>query len=158
MKDYFLRLYIYNNWANEKYFDLLKRLPNVPERIHLLFSHTVVAQRLWLKRIVGDPDLSDHIWTIVPWEELHAIARQNNKNWLDYLNRSDEAEFSRVLSYYNFQKIHYNNLVSDIIIHTANHGTYHRAQFAILLRQNNIDPPNTDFITFVRETEGSKVG
>ncbi len=32
------------------------------------------------------------------------------------------------------------------------HGTYHRGQIAAALRAADITPPNTDFITFVRET------
>jgi uncharacterized damage-inducible protein DinB len=40
----------------------------------------------------------------------------------------------------------------DILTHVAMHGTYHRGQIAAALRAADITPPNTDFITFVRET------
>lgn len=155
MKEYFLRLYTYNHWANDRYFQLFDRTGIVPERVQLLMSHVLVAQKLWLTRIKGNPDLSLHIWKTLPIEELKAMAVENTKNWLAYLSSADQAEFDRMMSYQNFQKIDYTNRVSDIIIHTANHATYHRAQFAVIFRQIGIDPPNTDFITFAREFSGA---
>lgn len=153
MKEYFIRLYKYNHWANERYFTVLRKLDVIPERIHLLLSHTIVAQKLWLSRIVGNPDFSLHIWKTLPLEDLIKMADETTANWLNYLQSGDDKEFSRILSYINFQKIPYETMISDIIIHTANHATYHRAQYAILLRQNGIDPPNTDFITYSREVK-----
>jgi uncharacterized damage-inducible protein DinB len=151
MKEYFLKLYRYNHWANERYLDVFKKLPHIPERAHLLMSHTLTAQKLWLKRIVGDRDIdSINIWEILPLTDLDRISQENNINWLSYLENNSEEEFNRILSYVNYQKLPYNTVISDIIIHTANHATYHRAQYAILLRQNGIDPPNTDFITYSR--------
>ncbi len=152
MKDYFLRLYAYNQWANERYFSVCKELPHVPERIHLLFSHVVAAQQLWLKRILGEEDIASiHIWKTIPWEELHILSRETHLRWMNYLEDITENELNRLLSYVNFQQKPYKTVISDIIIHTANHATYHRAQFAISLREQHIDPPNTDFITFSRE-------
>ncbi|MCS7019533.1 MAG: DinB family protein [Cytophagales bacterium] len=154
MKEYFLRLYTYNHWANDRYLQLFEQHSPIPERVQLLMSHVLVAQKLWLTRIKGNPDLSLHIWKTLPIGELKTLAVENTKNWLAYLAAADQAEFDRMLSYQNFQKIHYTNRVSDIIIHTANHATYHRAQFAVLFRQIGIEPPNTDFITFAREFSG----
>ena len=154
MKEYFLRLYTYNHWANERYFHLFDRQRAIPDRVQLLMSHVLVAQKLWLSRIQGKPDLSLHIWKSLPIDELKAMAIANTKNWLAYLSGADQAEFDRLMDYQNFQKIDYTNRVSDIIIHTANHATYHRAQFAVLFRQEGVEPPNTDFITFAREFSG----
>jgi len=154
MKEYFLRLYTYNHWANERYFQIVDCQSQIPERMHLLMSHVLVAQKLWLSRIQGNPDLSLHIWKPLPMEELKETAVENTKNWMAYLSQADQAEFDRMMSYQNFQKIDYTNRVSDIIIHTVNHATYHRAQYAVMLRQVGIEPPNTDFITFAREFSG----
>jgi uncharacterized damage-inducible protein DinB len=161
MKEHFIKLYTYNHWANFRYFDFLKTLDQtqIPERIHLLASHVLTAQKLWLTRIKGNPDLSIHIWQTLPWETLENLAIENTKNWLAYLQSANQEEFDRVMFYQNFQKIDYENLVSDIIIQCINHATYHRAQYAQLIRQNvGITPPNTDFITFAREFDGNLSG
>ncbi|GAB4332669.1 MAG: hypothetical protein OHK0038_08480 [Flammeovirgaceae bacterium] len=159
MKKHFIRLFIYNDWANKRYFDFLKNIPSseIPERIQLLASHVITAQKLWLTRILGNPDLSIHIWKPLPWQTLEEMSAENTRSWINYLQNSDEQEFERILSYENFQKIHYENFVSDIIMQCINHATYHRAQYAILLRQANITPPNTDFITFAREYKSERI-
>jgi uncharacterized damage-inducible protein DinB len=38
--------------------------------------------------------------------------------------------------------------------HLVNHGTYHRGQVAVLLREKGYDPVNTDFITYDRVLRG----
>ena len=43
------------------------------------------------------------------------------------------------------------NTVGDILFHAANHSTYHRAQVATVFKQNNIQPPVTDFIALKRQ-------
>jgi uncharacterized damage-inducible protein DinB len=151
MKSYLIRLYEYNHWANECYFALFRTAPAIPERVQLLMSHVLVAQKLWLTRIQGQPDLSLHIWQAEPVAKLEALATENTQNWLQYLHSTDQAELDRSMTYENFQKITYTNRVSDIIVHTANHATYHRAQMAVLFRQAGTAPPNTDFITYARE-------
>jgi uncharacterized damage-inducible protein DinB len=159
MKEHFIRLFTYNHWANHRYFDFFKTIPTekIPQRIHLLVSHVLTAQKLWLTRIKGNPDLNIHIWEILPWENLERLSVENTKNWLAYLQCANQEEFDRIMAYQNFLKVDYENLVSDIITQCINHATYHRAQYAVLLRQQNIDPPNTDFITFAREFSGNLV-
>jgi uncharacterized damage-inducible protein DinB len=41
-----------------------------------------------------------------------------------------------------------------IMIHQVNHATYHRAQVAMLMRQQGYQPVNTDFITWDRVRTG----
>jgi uncharacterized damage-inducible protein DinB len=151
MKAYLIRLYEYNHWANAQYFALFHTAPLIPERVQLLMSHVLVAQKLWLSRIQGQPDLSLHIWQMEPVPVLEALATANTQDWLQYLQGADQVELDRWMTYENFQKITYTNQVSDIVVHTANHATYHRAQMAVLFRQADIAPPNTDFITYARE-------
>jgi uncharacterized damage-inducible protein DinB len=154
MKEYLLRLYRYNHWANECYLALFRTAPAVPERVQLLMSHVLVAQKLWLSRIQGAPDLSLHIWQAEPLAKLEALAAENDQAWLAYLHAANQAELDRLMTYQNFQKVTYTNRVADIIVHTANHATYHRAQMAVLFRQAGTPPINTDFITYAREESG----
>jgi uncharacterized damage-inducible protein DinB len=43
--------------------------------------------------------------------------------------------------------------IKDLLMHVALHGSYHRGQIAQALRLAGGEPVNTDFITFVRESE-----
>ena len=44
----------------------------------------------------------------------------------------------------------YSNVLSDMLLHLANHSSYHRGQIATLLRQSRAVPQSTDFILFIR--------
>ena len=150
MKEYFLRLYRYNQWANQTYLDALAPISEVPERVMLLFSHVLTAQNNWLNRIKGIPHEPMPIWDYKTLQELHALADINAALWLEFLEASTEESLSKMVHYTNMQGLPYETLASDIIIHVANHGTYHRAQFALILREHAIAPPNTDYITYTR--------
>jgi uncharacterized damage-inducible protein DinB len=49
---------------------------------------------------------------------------------------------------------YFENNVQQIMIHLVNHGTYHRGQVAMLLRQKGFEPVNTDYITYDRVISG----
>jgi uncharacterized damage-inducible protein DinB len=70
------------------------------------------------------------------------------KQWLDFVESTDD--FDRELTYRNYTGDPYTNNVETIMIHLVNHSSYHRAQIAMLLRQNGFEPINTDFITYDR--------
>jgi uncharacterized damage-inducible protein DinB len=44
----------------------------------------------------------------------------------------------------------YQNKIEDILIHVGNHGTYHRGQIAMLLREKGYNPVSTDYILYDR--------
>ncbi|HMR56073.1 MAG TPA: DinB family protein, partial [Cyclobacteriaceae bacterium] len=60
----------------------------------------------------------------------------------------------RVLKYKNYVGDYYETNVEQIMIHLVNHGSYHRGQVAMLLRQKGYEPVNTDYITYDRVLTG----
>ena len=44
--------------------------------------------------------------------------------------------------------------VSDVLTHAVTHATYHRGQVATKMREGGLEPVNSDFITYCRETSG----
>ena len=63
----------------------------------------------------------------------------------------EEENLDKLISYQNSSGKIFSNKLSDILLHLFNHGTHHRAQISLLLRQNNIVPPKTDYIFYKRE-------
>ncbi len=152
MKKYFLKLYQYNAWANERVLSaLLKQSVSDPKPLSLL-GHVLVAQFLWLHRILGEAPPLLKLWGSYDLRELQQMAESANARWLDFVNSHED--FDRELNYTNYTGDPYKNNVEMIMIHVVNHGTYHRAQIAQWLRQNGFEPVNTDFITFDRVMTG----
>ncbi len=59
-----------------------------------------------------------------------------------------------MLKYKNYVGDYYETNVEQIMSHLVNHGSYHRVQVAMLLRQKGYEPVNTDYITYDRVLTG----
>ncbi|MBS1558723.1 MAG: DinB family protein [Bacteroidetes bacterium] len=148
MKNYFLRLYQYNQWANQRVLNALRQQAAANEKILSLLGHVAVAERLWLHRIKNLPKPDLKLWGCYTLNEISEMFSGIDQEWIDYIDSNED--FSSELKYTNYTGDPFVNTLETIIIHTANHATYHRAQVALLLRQDGLEPVNTDFITFDR--------
>ncbi len=152
MKKYFLKLYQYNAWANQRVLNCLERQNVTHEKTLSLMGHIGAAETLWLHRVKGLPKPNVKLWDNYSITELEAMLEKVDHQWLEYIQANEN--FDRELSYTNYTGDPFVNNVEMIIIHTANHASYHRAQVAMLLRQNGFEPVNTDFITYDRVVRG----
>ncbi len=152
MKEYFLKLYQYNAWANARVLNCLQRQHIADEKILSLMGHIVAAQFLWLHRIKGLPPADVKLWGNYTLAQLSAMAEDVGRQWLHFVE--SQEDFKRELRYTNYVGEPYTNNVEMIMIHLVNHSSYHRGQIAMLLRQNGHEPINTDFITYDRVITG----
>ena len=152
MKKYFLKLYQYNVWANQRILGTLQRQDVHDEKILSLMGHVVAALFLWLHRIKGLPAPDIKLWGEYSLDQLVLLAERAGNEWLKFIEETES--FDRQLTYKNYVGDPYTNNVEMIMIHLVNHSSYHRAQIAMLLRQNGFEPINTDFITYDRILTG----
>lgn len=152
MKKYFLRLYQYNVWANNRVLGTIRRQNVTDEKILSLMGHVVAAQFLWFHRINGLPPANVKLWGEYSLDQVTSMADEIGKKWVEFVQSNDN--FDRQLTYTNYVNEPYTNNVENIMIHLVNHSSYHRAQVAMLLRQKGYEPINTDFITYDRVITG----
>jgi uncharacterized damage-inducible protein DinB len=152
MKQYFLKLYQYNAWANKRVLDCLVRQQVADEKIISVMGHVIAAQFLWLHRIQGLPPAEVKLWGEYKLEQLVLMSADITQRWVQFVTDTDD--FNRDLSYNNYVGDPYITNVEMIMIHLVNHSSYHRAQVAMLLRQKGFEPINTDFITYDRILRG----
>ncbi len=148
MKRYFLKLYQYNYWCNNRVLKAIKEQNVTDEKILSVMGHIVAAQFLWLHRIQGLPPAQVKLWGEYTLPRLIDMAEEIGKRWLAFIEETDN--FDRQLTYHNYTGDPYVNNVEMIMIHLVNHSSYHRGQLAMLLRQKGFEPINTDFITYDR--------
>jgi uncharacterized damage-inducible protein DinB len=152
MKQYFLKLYQYNAWANKRVLDGLTRQHVNDDKIMSVMGHVVAAQFLWLHRIQGLPPAEVKLWGDYKLDQLVSMSADITQRWIQFVTDTDD--FNRDLSYNNYVGDPYVTNVEVIMIHLVNHSSYHRAQVAMLLRQKGYEPINTDFITYDRILRG----
>jgi uncharacterized damage-inducible protein DinB len=152
MNKYFLSLYQYNAWSNNRVLTALEKQQVSDEKILSIMGHIVAAQFLWLHRIKELPAPDIKLWGNYSLTQLRKLSEEASAMWLDFVN--SQQTFSKELSYTNYVGDAYTNNVETIMIHLVNHSSYHRGQIALLLRQHGYEPVNTDFITYDRVLRG----
>jgi uncharacterized damage-inducible protein DinB len=150
MKDYFIRLFEYDAYANRLLINAMRE-HNTPEKSRSWMAHILGAQEIWLLRckgeITGGPVWPD--WHIDTFDE---ILTNNTHDWLTFLSEQKEGAWHKKITYTNSRGITFSDTLSDIIAHVINHGTHHRAQIGQDLKQHGAENlPVTDYIFYVRE-------
>jgi uncharacterized damage-inducible protein DinB len=148
MKEFFLQWYRYNAWANRRVIGCLEQQAVSDEKILTVFGHLMAANFIWLNRIQNLPKSEYKLWGHYDLQTLRNMVDEADQRWSEFIHSSES--FDRILKYNNYVGDYFENNVQQIMIHLVNHGTYHRGQVAMLLRQKGYEPVNTDFITFDR--------
>jgi uncharacterized damage-inducible protein DinB len=139
-------LFAYNEHSNHQLALLLQRKAGeLPEKIHLLFSHILNAHQVWNSRIQRDqPPFG--VWDLRTVDEYVEINRRNHLHSLQVLNKFTDLDTN--IRYVNTSGQEFSKKLKDILFHLVNHSTYHRGQIALLLRQHGETPLASDYIHF----------
>lgn len=156
MTNYFETIFRYNAWANERVMDCLKRQNIQDEKIRSLFGHTLVAQLVWLNRILSRPAPRYSLWGVYELDQLQSMMSEANSTWREFVGSN--TSFDQKISYTNSAGDKFTDQADVIMIHVVNHCTYHRGQIAARIRQNGLEPVGTDFITWDRIITGQLKG
>jgi len=149
--DDFATLFRYNRWANRRLLDTMQAAETTPERALELFSHVLRTQDHWYGRVQDTEAATLDFWKT---ESLAACAERlegSTRRWEAVLDGRATEDLDQMIAYTNSKGTPYQTSLRDILTHVVNHGTHHRAQIALVLRNADIAPPATDYIFFVRE-------
>jgi uncharacterized damage-inducible protein DinB len=149
MKEYFLKLLRFNQWANELICTFLEEKNLQDRRIIRLMSHIVLAQENWYKRTIGQ-QRDNPVWDLLSLADISSRLRMSDKLWVEYIEQTKETDFQKILSYNNMAGAPNLSSLEDISAHLVNHGSYHRGQVVYLIRELDITPPSTDYIRYAR--------
>jgi len=157
--DYLQTLMRYKAWANELLFDAAAKLPQAeltaPRKIVFgsmlrTLNHVYAMDEVWRAHLEGRP----HGYTTRNPEACPPLAALSDAQkaidgwfvqYADSLSREDEIV--------DFQFIGGGPGAMtrrDILLHVANHGTYHRGNVAAMMYQAGVAPPTTDLPVFVK--------
>lgn len=157
---YFRLLADYNRWANGVLYDAVAKLtpeayfkprPAFFKSIHGALNHLVVADRIWLGRIVGK--LDEKPLNSILYDDLASLraARQaEDERLIGIVAGLDEQRLSGTLIYKNSTGTEFHTPMRIVLGHMFNHETHHRGQVHDLLTQTDVPPPSLDLIAFVR--------
>jgi len=135
-------------WADERVLVSLRQ-PGVPQRALDLYAHVLGAEHVWLTRLEQRPR-TVAVWPVMSLNECAQLADENTRAFRAYVERLTSDDLRRTVHYRNSAGDEFDNAVEDILMHVAMHGSYHRGQISLLVRDAGGEPQPTDYIAFMR--------
>jgi uncharacterized damage-inducible protein DinB len=121
-----------------------------PERAQAtrLYAHIAGAEHIWLSRLEGRRPVHP-VWPDLSLEAAAALATESLAGLRASADAPPEA-LDRVVEYQTTSGQLFRNTAADILSQVALHGSYHRGQIALLVRQGGGTPVPTDYIVYAR--------
>jgi uncharacterized damage-inducible protein DinB len=150
----FRRMFTYDDWANRECLAAMRAAASIPPDALARMAHILSAQKLWLERILKQPQ-SMKVWPTSRIEDCLALAAEMRPAWQTYLervgNQFTPGSLSDQVEYRNSKGEPWSSRIEDILTHVLFHSAYHRGQIALQIRASGSDPASTDFIHAVRQ-------
>lgn len=150
MKEHFIKLFKYNNWANSKILEIIFKEENFPEIALKYFIHVLIAEKTWMSRLIGEEINTNNFWPDISKDELKILIDDNTNQYLDFIENLKDKNPDSLIKYKNSKGFKYTTSVKDILTHVSMHSAYHRGQINSALRNSGFQPVNIDFITYTR--------
>jgi uncharacterized damage-inducible protein DinB len=153
MKTYFINLFNYDRYANERILEAIAAC-NEPDKPVQLMAHLLAAQTVWLTRCLGMPHPDLDLWPPLGDKRFifPAMIARNHEAWNSFLENLPETGFEKTINYKSTRGEPFKSSLSDIITQVINHGTHHRAQIGQLLKFTGFENlPVTDYIFYTRQ-------
>jgi uncharacterized damage-inducible protein DinB len=153
------KLFAYGRWATDRTLESVQAL-DAEElarpiggsfgSVQSTLAHLYGADWVWLERWNGRspaalpaaqeaPDLATLRAKWVPVLDAHRA----------FVSSLAPARLDEPLTYVNFAGKTWTYPLGEVLVHVANHGTYHRGQIATLLRQLGKAPVSTDYLRYL---------
>ena len=144
------KLFAHVRWADTRARDALRESPGaLVERALELYCHVLGAEHVWLARLRQERPAVP-VWPRLSLDEAAALADEVHDGFDRFLASLGPDELDRDVTYTNSAGQEFTSRIEDILVHVAMHGSYHRGQVAMLIRDGGGTPAPTDFIAFVR--------
>jgi uncharacterized damage-inducible protein DinB len=148
--EYIRRQFAYDEWANREVLAALSARAVPTSRPRQLMGHILSAERLWLERILKEPQTLP-VWPDFSIEQCEAQISELASLWKKYLGQLNSSTLSGTVTYQNSKGENWTNTVQDILTHVVLHSTYHRGQITSGMRAAGELPAYTDFIHAARQ-------
>lgn len=150
MKSYFHDMFEYNKYANSLFINLIIKRNIENTIINRLMCHVLNAQNIWVSRMSKKVSKFG-AWEMHPNDVLIELNQQLHVETQYFNNSLSELDYEGRIKYLNALGEAYEAKIQDGFTQMLHHGSHHRGQIALLLRQMEIEPPASDYILYQRQ-------
>ena len=145
------QLFAYNDWANRRTIVALKSAES--DRSRQILAHLLTTEREYFERLHGKDSAGFDFWPEMTPEEAGRIARENAEMYDKLLRRFDEEGLDLRVKYRTSKGVPYENTFREMLTHVLIHSATHRGNIVLRLREDGAQPPETDYMIYLRETK-----
>lgn len=144
-------LFEYDRWATRRLISAMEDTAPVPPRALNVLMHLLRAQDVWHGRIEGEDRADLELWVEASLDDCTRRAKRTARRWNRLLDTLSGHDLDALVTYENSTGTSFETPLRKVLSHVVNHGTHHRGQIALVLREAEIAPPPTDYIFYLRE-------
>lgn len=145
------QLFAYNDWANRRVIVAIKTAASEPSR--RILSHLLITEREYYERLYGKDSTGFDFWPELSIEELGVLARENAERYDKLLRRFEEEGLDLSAKYRSSTGLGFENTFRELLTHVLMHSATHRGNIIVRLREDGGEPPETDYVIYLRETK-----
>lgn len=167
IQDVIRAFYDYNEWANNRLLTGCEKL--TPEQfsesqgvswdsVETNLAHIVAAQNNWLSRwrTGRNARAITEVQAITGLGKLRQEFDESHAALREFVAGLTDAQLAQSLAFTDSSDTAHESLLWELMLHVANHGTYHRAEVAMALSILGNSPGDLDYRCFEVARAGSK--
>ncbi len=144
-------LFRYNDWANRRLVVALKDEPS--EKGRSVLAHLLTTELEYYHRLFGKDSTGFNFWPDVSVEECGHLARESAEAFDKLLRRFEEDGLDLLTTYKTSEGQEKQNTFRELLTHVLIHSCIHRGNIMLKLREDGFEPPQIDYIIYLRETK-----
>jgi uncharacterized damage-inducible protein DinB len=156
MHEYFIQLFDYNDWANQRMLraaetltqeQLFKDHAHSWGSIHGLLVHILAAERIWLSRWQGhSPTTLLNAEDFPTLEAVQVRWAEVTKEMRAFVGSQTDGSLVLPVTYTNTKGITFTLKLWEMMAHLVNHGTHHRGELAAMFAMLGVAHPEDDWL------------
>ncbi|MBK9156088.1 MAG: DinB family protein [Chloracidobacterium sp.] len=144
-------LFAYNDWANRRLIVTLKESDS--EKARKILAHLLITEKEYYERLYGKDSTGFDFWPELSVEECGGLARETAERFEKLLRRFDEEGLEYTSRYRTSEGEEKVNNYREMLTHVLFHSSIHRGNIILKLREDGFEPPQIDYIIYLRETK-----
>jgi len=160
--------YDYNEYANNRVLDAASNLSEDElsrkqgasfESVEGNLAHIAAAQIAWHTRWTkgGNSRSTVQIGDVHGFDSVRGLFDRSHADLREFVASLTEQRLDGLLPYTDSRGDHYERLLWQLMLHVANHGSYHRAETAMALTAFGRSPGDLDYVFFEIAREAGHV-